>query len=488
MMLMLWTESVKLHEKATSSPVLCMGIRIMRVRVDRVEPVARMRSHNCLVLFLWAYRGGAQKQEGTLDRFHPAGKVDSFIAANMRRNFVALALDYGFFGLGMSFASTTTILPALADRLGAPNLVLGALPSIVMLGRSMPALFSARLIEPMPRKLPFVLAYTAWERLPWLLLAVAVYGWSTTNPTLVLALLVGTLTAVSLTGGVLSPAWVDLIGRVIPTEYRGRFFAIGGAFATVFGLGGSVLSGYFLREYPFPAGFALCIGAAFLFLLASWGALALAREPAAEKVKPAVGLSAHLARLPGILRTNPAFAWYLAARALTMVGTMATGFYAVYAIRSLGAQEWNVASFTFALLAAQAAGGLALGSLSDRVGHRASLLMGIVANAAAALLAMFATDLIIYHAVFLFTGISVAANNVSSQTLVLEMAPEEKRPTYLGLSSSVPAPFILLAPLLAGTLADSMGLRAVFGTAAILSAASALTYLLRVREPRKTHQ
>lgn len=404
----------------------------------------------------------------------------------MRHNFVALALDYGLFGLGMSFASTTTILPALADRLGAPNLVLGALPSIVMLGRSMPALFSARFIEPMPRKLPFVLAYTAWERLPWLFLAIAVYGWSVTNPTLVLALLVATLAVVALTGGVLSPAWVDLIARVVPTEYRGRLFAFGGAFATLTGLGGSVVSGFLLRAYPFPMSFAICIGAAFLFLLASWGALALAREPQPETTKPAVGLSAHLARLPGILRANPGFAWYLAARALTMMGTSATGFYAVYAIRFLGAQEWNVASFTFALLAAQAAGGLALGSLSDRVGHRASLLVGIVANASAALVAIFATDLILYHAVFLLTGISVAANNVSSQNLVLELAPEEKRPTYLGLSSSVPAPFILAAPLLAGFLADSLGLRAVFGAAAFLSAASALTYLLRVQEPRRS--
>lgn len=421
-----------------------------------------------------------------MDRSRLAGKADSFVAANMRRNFAALALDYGFFGLGMSFASTTTILPAMADRLGAPNLVLGALPSIVMLGRSVPALFSARLIEPMPRKLPFVLVYTAWERIPWLFLAIAVYGWSTTNPTLVLALLVVTLAAVALVGGALSPAWVDLIARVIPTEYRGRFFAIGGAFATVSGLGGSVLSGYFLREYPFPTGFSICIAAAFVCLLASWGALALAREPASGSSRPAVGLSVHLARLPRILRANPSFAWYLVARGLTMLGTMATGFYAVHALRHLGAQEWNVAGFTFALLAAQTVGGIALGTLADRAGHRASLIVGITANAAAALLAMSTTDLIVYHAVFVLTGISVAANNVSSQTLVLELAPEEERPTYLGLSSTVPAPFILAAPILAGALADSMGLRAVFGAAALLSAVSAATYLLRVREPRRT--
>lgn len=421
-----------------------------------------------------------------MDRLRPDGKQNSFVVANLRRNFAALALDYGFFGLGMSFASTTTILPALADRLGAPNLVLGALPSIVMLGRSAPAIFSARLIETLPQKLPFVLTYTAWERLPWLLLAIAVFGWGATDPTIVLVLLVATLASVALVGGALSPAWTDLIARVIPTDYRGRFFAIGGAFATVLGLAGSVLSGYFLRGYPFPIGYSLCLAAAFLCLLASWGSLALAREPASGPYRPAVDLSVHLARIPDLLQANPPFAWYLAARGLTMLGTMATGFYAVYALRYLGAQEWNVASFTFALLAAQTAGGIALGTVADRVGHRASLLVGIVANAGAALLALSTTDLLLYHAVFLLTGISVAANNVSSQTIVMEMASEAERPTYLGISSTVPAPFILVAPLLAGTLADTMGMVAVFAAAAVLSAVSAVTYLLRVQEPRRS--
>ncbi|MHB1161500.1 MAG: hypothetical protein ACYC66_18380 [Chloroflexota bacterium] len=44
----------------------------------------------------------------------------------------------------------------------------------MLLGRAAPSVFSARLIEPLPRKLPFVLTYTVWERAPWLLLALGV--------------------------------------------------------------------------------------------------------------------------------------------------------------------------------------------------------------------------------------------------------------------------------------------------------------------------
>lgn len=409
----------------------------------------------------------------------------SFVETHLRRNFTSLALDYGFFGLGMSFASTTTILPALAERLGAPNLLLGALPSIVLLGRSLPAIFSARLIESLPRKLPVILLYTGWERIPWLLLAIAVYLMAESDPALVLTLLAGTLAAVALVGGSLSPAWADLVARVIPTGYRGRFFAIGGAFSTLLGLGGSVLSGYFLGTYPYPAGYAACIGAAFICLLASWMAMAFTKEPVSDSCGQAVDLRSHLARLPGIVRSNSSYAWYLAARGLTMLAGMATGFYTVHALRSLDAHEWNVASFTFALLAAQAVGGLALGVLADRAGHLSSLVLGVAANGVAGLLAMTSSDVTLYHGVFLFAGISTAAGNVSSQTIVLELAPESERPTYLGLSSTVLAPVILLTPLVAGMLADSIGLRAVFAGTAGLSLLAVLTYVLRVQEPRR---
>jgi hypothetical protein len=73
---------------------------------------------------------------------------------------------------------------------------------------------------------------------------------------------------------------------------------------------------------------------------------------------------------------------------------------------------------------------------------------------------------------------------VSSQTIVLEMASEQERPTYLGISSTMLAPFLLAAPFVAGTLADTAGLPAVFAAAALLSVLAAATYGLKVAEPR----
>ena len=81
--------------------------------------------------------------------------------SDLRRNVLALGLDYGLFMVGLAFASQTTILPAFAAWLGAPNVVIGAIPAVMTLGWFLPQLFMAAHTATLPRKLPFVIRWTS---------------------------------------------------------------------------------------------------------------------------------------------------------------------------------------------------------------------------------------------------------------------------------------------------------------------------------------
>ena len=72
----------------------------------------------------------------------------------MRHNVVALGIDFGLFGVGLSFASQSTILPAFAAHLGASNLIIGAIPALMTLGWNLPTLFAAGYTESLAQKLP----------------------------------------------------------------------------------------------------------------------------------------------------------------------------------------------------------------------------------------------------------------------------------------------------------------------------------------------
>jgi Na+/melibiose symporter-like transporter len=266
---------------------------------------------------------------------------------------------------------------------------------------------------------------------------------------------------------------------------RGRFFALSSLAAGVVGFGASLLAARILATVPAPASFGLCFLGASACLGLSWIALALVREPAGPTAAPRVGLGAYLRRLPALLRRDRNLSWFLGARAFVVTGAMATGFYTVYALRAWGAPPAQAGVFTALMVAGHALGTLSLGSVADRAGHRLVLIIGTLAGVAANVVALLAPTLTAFGAVFVLTGLRLAAINVSSLTALLEFAPTpQERPTYIGLGSTSVAPVAFASPLVGGLLADALGFRAVFVTALAAGAVGLLMLGTLVRDPR----
>ena len=405
--------------------------------------------------------------------------------SSLRHNVLALGADYGLFMVGLSLASRATILPAFAAWLGAPNVVIGAIPAVMTLGWFLPSLFAAGHTETLTRKLPFIMRWTLWERVPYLAMALLAFFTAERWPGLTLALLLGMLLVATGVGGLLMPAWMDLIARALPTTIRGRFFALSNFGAGVLGFAGSFAVAEVLARVPAPASYGICLLGAALFLGLSYLALAVVREPVAEAAAPAVPLRAYLGRMPGLLRRDRNLTWFLAARAFSMVGAMATGFYTVYALRAWEAPAAQAGVFTALMLVGESMGTLTLGWVADRAGHRLVLLIGMAAGVGAALVALAAPTLTAFGAVFVLMGWQVATVNVSNLNVLLEFAPTpEARPTYIGLGSTSMAPVALAAPLVGGLLADAVGFRAMFGVALVFGLVGFVLLATLVRDPR----
>ncbi|MBI4495296.1 MAG: MFS transporter [Chloroflexi bacterium] len=415
-----------------------------------------------------------------------AGRASAaFAAAHLWRNALALGADNALYLGGAGFVSLATVLPAFAERLGASNLALGALPAVMTLGWFVPGVFTASHVEGLARKLPFVLKYTVFERLPLLLIALLTLALAASQPALVLAALLALLLLWSTASGVVFPAWLDLIGRVIPGHLRGRFFALSSAAGGALGIGAAAAASSLLAAYPFPLNYALCFGASFALMVVSFVALALVREPSVPPAAPAPPVAVYLRRLPAVLAGHPNFARYLAGRGLGFAGlTMGAGFYTVYALKALGASELHVGLFTLTLVACEAGATLGLGLVADRAGHKLVVALSSLSALAASLLALLATNASGFAVVFVLLGMARAGVGVSSFAILLEFASEHDRPTYAGLGSLAMVPFALAAPLLGGWLADGAGYSAVFALAATLSAVSTLLLAFGVRDPR----
>jgi MFS family permease len=418
---------------------------------------------------------------------HPGAEADAeaFARRHLRLNLTVLAADFGLFLVGLSFASRETILPAFAADLGAPSLVIGAIPAVMTAGWFLPSLFVAGYTQSLAYRMPFVLRYTIWERVPLLVLALAAFFVATRAPGLALTILLLMLFVMTAVGGVLMPAWMDVVGRTIPTELRGRFFAAGSLIGSIGGLGAGIATAYILATVEAPSSYGVCFLASFVFMALSFGALALTREPPAAGTTPPVPIGTYLRRVPALLRHDRNLAWFLVARGCAAFGMMASGFYTVYALRTFAAPAWQVGVFTTVLLLGQSAGNIALGWLADRAGHRVVIIVGVAATVASNLWALTAPSLPTFGAVFALTGVQIAAINISWINVLLEFAPAvDERPTYVGLGNTALAPTAFVAPLVAGALVDTVGFAPTFVAATVFGLAALALLVMRVRDPR----
>lgn len=387
--------------------------------------------------------------------------------------------------VGLSFAARSTILPAFAAELGAPNLVIGAIPAVMTVGWLLPSLFAAGRTVSLARKFPFVLRYTVWERAPFLVLALAAFFLATPAPELTLALLLILLLVITGAGGVVMPAWMDIVGRAIPANLRGRFFAVAGLTGNVGGFLGSFATAYILAALAAPASYGVCFLISAFFMGLSYLALRFTREPETAVAQPVVPLRTYLARVPALLRGNRNLSWFLTAQAFDVVGMMSNGFYTVYALRTHSAPASRVGVFTTLLLSGEIAGNLVLGWLADRAGHRLVIITGAAATVAANVVALVARSAGPFGVVFGLVGLELAAIHVSNLNILLEFAPAAaEQATYIGLGNTLLAPVTFAAPLLAGMMADTLGFESLFSVAALSGVIGLALLVLRVRDPR----
>lgn len=419
--------------------------------------------------------------------------VEDRFAPHLRWNVALLGLDMALFVGGISFSAWTTILPLYVRHLSGSNLVLGLMPAIRNLGIYLPPIFVSAYVERLLLYKPYVLLWTIWERLPYLLLAGATVWLWPQHPTLLLLTFFVLLGTSTVAGGVCTPAWLQMVSLMIPMRLRGRFFGMASGVGGLLAVAGAAMTAALLRHYPFPTNFALCFLATFAFLCASFVALALGREPAnpgATRRPPPRPFWSYLRTLPPLLRRERNFAVFLLASIFANLGMAISPFLAVAASRNLHVSDAQVGIYSGVLVATATLGSVGWGWLGDHAGYRLVLLAGTLAgllSLSLAVVALGASSAGLFFGVFAALGAYSSAIQLASFTVVTEFGTEGERPTYIALSSLALAPVALIAPILGGALADRLGYAAIFlGTCVALLCACAL-FAFAVRDPRAAH-
>ncbi len=439
-----------------------------------------------------------------------------------RRNSTLGILNGMLVNLGNAFVDPFTVLPVFITTFGGSTILVGFVSAAFFAGWFLPQVFVANVAQARKRVLPIYTAAAAFRFVGFAGAGASVFLIDPSHRGLILLCVCAGLSMNALAAGVAAVPFLEITSKTVPVEKRGAFFAgrrvVGGILGIVAGLviaavlGGDPGAlwaqsrayravtravdaiGWGGHEFPHDYGLLIIIGA----VISTFGVFAylFVDEPDAKHTARAQPLRVYLRDGFRMLTRVPDYRTFFWMRVFYQLSSMAFPFYATYAYTRLGFSQASVGVFVSIWVGAGVLSNAVWGRLLDRSGNRivfvSTAAMSIVAPVAMLVLAsrgprepelveagMFA----LVASTFLLNGFVRSGRFIANQTYLLESAPAERRPFYVGFMNSLSFPF-MLSPILGGLIVATLGYRALFLIGG-LSAVGNIVASARLHEPRR---
>lgn len=382
-----------------------------------------------------------------------------------------------------AFFNYQVVFPALVTKLGGGNVAVGAIPVLVYLCYFLPQVFAGNHAGRSPYRRPWVLSAGIVQRVQILILSIMIVLLGKDFPTVTLVLFFVSFGVNQIVAGLSSPQWFDFVAKTTLPEQRGRLMGGRSSVGALLGfVNGAVLT-TFLTYFSFPWDYGATFFLAFLYQIASWLVLRKVSGEQPSEIVPPIPLASLFGRVSDLLRSDRRFWLFLVASALSVIGLMPAGFFAVAALKRFSLPDSYVGFFTMTFLAAQILFGGLLGWVADRKGHKSILLVCAAAMMAASTISMFAQSHLWFFMVFLLVGMLMGMEMITRYNFASECADATTRPLYIGIMNAWLAPFYL-SSLVGGWLSDLAGYNFVFVAGGLFSLAG-LLLLTRISDPSR---
>ena len=423
----------------------------------------------------------------------PAAAVDE---AEARRNFRLGVLNGAVYQGGENFIDSSTVIPVFVSRLTPSNGLIGLASALGDLGWLLPQVFVAPWASRLPQQL-WLYRRAALVR-GTALFALAALAWPLRHRPDALLLAYFVLYGIySVGAGVGGVAFMEVVGRTVPRERLGSYFAQrmfwGGSLGAVSGL----LVRQILDANDSGVAFVVLFALAGVVCSAGYALFASIREPDVP-IRPMARATPVALLRQGLawFRDDPIFRRLIVARGSLSVWLTASPFIVLFTVRELGGGAGVAGTFLMARIAGYVLSNVGWHQLSKRRGNRVVMR---VATGAACGLSLVAAALAVLSpwslgvlsrsatvvALELVTMLGGAAHSgllVAYGSLVIELAPPGARQGFVSMINTFLGPTMLL-PMLGGLVVDATSAPALF---ALCAGAGLVGYRAAVRLPARS--
>ncbi|NKB69001.1 MAG: MFS transporter [Candidatus Latescibacteria bacterium] len=295
--------------------------------------------------------------------------------------------------------------------------------------------------------------------------------------------------------------FMEMVAKTIPTTRRGSFMGWRGFFGGILGLGTGVYVQYMLGGGPdFPLNYAGLFFTASLCLIAAVFAYAIVEEPPSKIRRDRGAFGSHLRQGATTLRRDRNYRLLVGTRLLLTTAMAGQVVFIPYAIKELALPESIVGVLMVLTACFTLPSNFLWSHLSDRYGNRRLLLVSTAVFLLSPLCAVashyapgrglglplpaeYDAKAVLFVLAYILGATATRGGFMGTTNYLLEIAPEESRPTYMAFMRILQAPTVLL-PLLAGMVAEFFSFQVAFVAAGVASLGTC--YLVsRLDEPRR---
>ena len=428
--------------------------------------------------------------------FGESGEPKQRQPGRVRRNALAFTGEATLFGLGLLFASTTTVLPGFVSHLTGSAVLVGLIISLTEGAWRAPQLLFANRVANKPRKKPYLTRAGLVGRPMYLLLAIALALGVTRIPALAVALFFVLHTAMYVAMSVDTIVWWDVLAKAVPASRRGRVLGFSTALRGAISIGAGLLVARLLGDSGpgFPLAYTLCFataGGCFLLSLVSW---LFVVEPTEDVDRRRPTWMEYGRQLRGILRGSRAFRRLLAVRLLAGFNGLSLGFFALFGIERLGFASSALGVFAMVQTVSGILAGLAFARISERHGNHRIVQIATLISLTGPLIALafvLAPDRLwkpLYNWTFLTIGVFQTAQFVGFASLNVDLAPPGQRSTYVGLFNTLSS-LVIVWPAIGGWVLQRTSYATLFTvTAGCLVVAHAASWFLTPAGPTTEYE
>lgn len=393
---------------------------------------------------------------------------------NSSHNFKAFVWHASWLGFTVTFTEVNTVLPGLILEVGGSQIHIGILTAIMIGAPMLTQLLFAGLLTPQPRKKPFLLLgiylrVFALSGVAWTLSLI-----SKIDPAMMIILVYAWMLVFTTSGAFAGVSYTDILGKSIAGDQRKRFFVLRQFLSSLGVLISAIIARELLKRFTYPMNYEiLFIAAALSLFVASFGFIVIREKPVASRYESSSVLEI-FRFIPGYLREDANLRNFIIINNLTGFATTLMPFYVVLAkdTYSLGAED--IGNFLLIGITGMILSNLMWSKIVTRYSFKGVMVTWIFIGASLPLLALVLSGNAPYatfQLIFFLTGVSMSAQKISVDGILLEISENDNRALYSGINGAFNLT-IALFPLVSGFVIAWMGYTPVFvlGSVAMLSA------------------